>query len=272
MKHLVARLLFSSLAIVLCAPVLACPPGSSLDRLLEHKGLVIGEVHGTVETPAFFQCIVERALLATKEPLTVSLELEPSALDSGSNFWAGQDGRASHAMWLLLQFLQNQQQLGKLSLHLQLKKPIFNSIEEAKAYDDHWERNRGLAIKELAERGRVIALMGNAHASRDPLKLEGVPQEFLMAGYFMGSDVTRVRIETLDDGDAWMCIGVGAPPAFTCGAHRVKSLKIPRATPGGIVKGDTYGYDLIYFLQERAYSASPPHVHTAASDERSSPR
>lgn len=262
----------SLLAGFLCFRVLACPPDSSLDELLEHRTLVLGEIHGTVETPAFFRCLVERALLSTREPLTVSLELESAARDLTSDFWATQDGRASHAMWLLLQFLQEQQRAGKLSLHLQLEKPDFYSFEEAKAYTDNWEQNRGIAIKELAERGgRVIALMGNAHASRDPLKFDGAPVEgFKMAGYFMGSDVTRVRVETVDGGEAWTCRGM--PPAITCGPSKGSAPKIPGASPDQIVSGDALGYDLIYFLPERAYSASAPHLHTNEPEGSNSSR
>ncbi len=267
MNDSVARSWVSSLALMMCAPVFACPPDSTLDTLLEHKALVIGEIHGTVETPAFFQCLVERALVSIDEPLTVSLELASSARDPSSSFWSGEDGRSSQAMWQLVQFLKEQEQLGKLSLHLQLEKPVFNSFEEAKAYSDDWERHRGIAIKELAARGRVIALMGNAHSMRDPGKFEGIPGELFMAGYYMGSEVTRVAVENVEDGEAWVCKGI--PPAITCGAVTVKKRGIAGAVPGAIVNGDAMGHDLIYFIEERAFSASPPHLQTTSSDERS---
>lgn len=267
MKDSATRSWVSSFALLMCAPVFACPPDSTLDTLLEHKALVLGEIHGTVETPAFFQCLVERALVSIEEPLTVSLELESGARDPNSSFWRSQDGRASQAMWRLVQFLQEQQRIGKLSLHLQLEKPVFNSFEEAKAYSDHWEQNRGIAIKELAERGRVIALMGNVHAMRDPLKLQGGSQELLMAGHYMGSEVTRVAVENVDDGEAWVCRGI--PPAVTCGTDTVKNRGISGAAPGAILDGNTLGYELIYFIEERAYSASPPHLQTTSSDQRS---
>jgi hypothetical protein len=258
MKY-VLKLSASFALLVIHASAHACPADASLDRLLSHRALVIGDVHGTVETPRFFRCLIERALATSDEPLTVSLELEPQRFDLNSKLWDGRDGRTSEAMWQLTRFLLDQKEQGKLSLHSQFQKPVSDAIHgdgaQQGGQSGRSEEFRGLAIKELAQRGRVIALMGNAHANRDPMKFEGMPEEFVMAGHYMGPDVTRVRIETIEDGRAWICTSMQA-----CADQAIKSLKIPGAKAGDLVDGNAFGYEFIYFLEERRYTASPPHI------------
>ena len=78
------------------------------DYVEQGRDLLIGELHGTAESPALVRCLVLTALKRGGEPLVVSLEHTPGARDLGSEAWKSNDGRSSIAMWELASFLFEQ--------------------------------------------------------------------------------------------------------------------------------------------------------------------
>lgn len=212
-----------------------------LDRLLSHGDLFIGEVHGTVESPRLMQCLVERALPRVNETVIVSLELSERARDSGSLHWRDiRDGRSSAAMWSLLEFLVQKEREGALRLHFQHggQVPAGMSIDEYS----------GMALKTLVKEGFVIALAGNFHSSR---AIEPRRPGIAPAGTYVGSDITHIRIESVEAGEAWFCSS--DPP---CRVRPMPGTSIKNASAGELVDGSEMNHDLIFFVQK--YTASMP--------------
>lgn len=223
-----------------------CTNTTPLDQLIERgSDLYLGEVHGTAEAPGLVECLVRHAVAKDVRPLIVSLELPSSARDPKSDFWDGTDGRASKAMWALMQFLLGEEAKDHLALHFQ------RAIGGDVATQDELI---GSALKDLAQQGLVIALSGNFHSRREPAPFLPTQRP---AGMYAGDAYTRISIEAVEGGEAWVCLGDDG-----CGVHAIPKSSIGSASPGIVADGSAVGHDLAFLVPR--FTASPP--------QRTSPR
>jgi hypothetical protein len=212
------------------------------------QDLYLGEGHGTVETPALVRCLVIAALERKGETLFVSLEQEPNARDLQSDAWRGQDGRGSAAMWELTKFLLEQEKLGRLTLH-QHAPTVFDNPFDPAAY----ERRMGSPLRELARRGLLIVLSGNAHSRKEPLPM---PSPYDPAGMYAGPDLIHVDIESASGGASWSCMAGG------CGVHEFAGNVPFNHASNTLMDGKEFGHDFVYLLPQ--FTASPPKYPAAS--------
>ena len=161
-------------------PALACAPLAGADQLWSKPALhfvIVGEMHGTTETPAIFADLV-CAAQASKRPVVVGLERnanEQPAIDAflrAENHaaaasallalpaWHNSDGRASRAMLALLESLRA------------MKANAVAFDRGADKLDSEREQAMASALMAAAQRRKdalVIALTGNFHSARKPM-------------------------------------------------------------------------------------------------------
>lgn len=222
--------------------------------------VLVGEVHGTVETPAL---VGELACAASTDgtAVTVALEIstrEQARLDAylasactpdaraallAGPFWtrSTQDGRSSTAMLALLERLRR--------LHADGRRIAVIAVDEERA------GTRDVDMAEHITRavhpgGRVIALLGNVHASQR-LGRPNLP-DYVPAGYLLRALAPLgVRVGARG-GEAWVC-------APTCGVLAVGDQRVGDG-PIGYATADRArsGYDGSYTVP--VYTASLPAV------------
>jgi len=235
-------LLTSSFALPVIAAEQACAR-TPLHVFIERgQDLYLGELHGTVETPALVRCLVMAALERKREPLFVSLEQQPNARDLQGDAWRGQDGRGSAAMWELTRFLLEQEKLGRLTLHQHAPTEFDNPFDPA-AY----ERRMGSPLRELAKRGLLIVLSGNAHSRTEPMPL---PSPYDPAGIYAGAELLHVDIESASGGSSWSCM------ASACGVKEFPANTPFNQAANTLMDGKGFGHDFVYLLPK--FTASPP--------------
>jgi len=191
-------------------------------------GLLLGEIHGTAESPAFMANAACLALRAGR-PVTVVLEVpreEQGRVDAflgsagteadraallASSFWTDkyQDGRRSQAMLALLDDLRRLHQGGRpvrAKLMDQDERPAQSQERDrwmAEALAHAFEENPG---------GVVISLTGNVHSRIS----RGTPWEadYEPAGFLLATMKPDLRLTSLDvsypDGTAWTCTSAEA--------------------------------------------------------------
>jgi hypothetical protein len=224
-----------------------CPGKASLRSLAALGSVYIGEVHGTAQTPALVQCLVDLLVADKTPPFTVSLELPSSARNFEDPVWSGVDGRTSQAMASLVKHLVVLEDQKKIAIDFQIKQGMdFQKF-------DH---DNGMALRELAAKGRLIAYGGNTHAQRRQVFLQG--SNIQPAGSFTGPTVVTVLIDPVADGSAWDC-------ETTCGVHPVSSFQVGNKL-GELRKDDKYGFDLVYVIA--AFTPSPPLFPAAVPEPR----
>lgn len=181
--------------------------------------LMVGEVHGTKETPAAFVQLVDR-MLTRADVVSVSLEMPPNAgaaaceRDSGSGavgaFWTrkAQDGRSSQAMREMVCQLKARAAQGKVRLLY---------LETVPRSQDEMVRR---VSTEVASKTRpMVMLIGNFHSRKAPnsfaerLRAQGVP-------------VTSLTTSS-PDATTWNCSQDG------CGARPMQMNFCPEETAGG---------------------------------------
>ncbi len=156
-----------------------------LDVYDEQSVLVIGELHGTEETPALVASIIKR--LADEGPVTLALEIprqeqlridrfleSDGSRDAFTGLLAGEfwqtpanesDGRRSEAMLALLDFIRDARMQGR--------EIAVVALDDVQFYAADSDRRQGMAdrISALAQplaSGPVLALLGNFHARVTP--------------------------------------------------------------------------------------------------------
>jgi hypothetical protein len=232
--------------------------------------LLLGEIHGAVEPPAFARDVVCAAL---ERGLDVTVELEipisedaraQSFLSSGGtpeevrallagDFWqAGyQDGRPSRARLDLLEALRGLRSVGS-RVKVVLIDP---GIPTAAERDRGMAERLGVAV-EASPAGFHVALIGNLHTSLDI----GTPWDarYENAAYLFARAHPGVKAIALDvartGGMAWTC---GDAVAANCRAREVKGD--PSAGTWNVrmnADGRRRGHDGVYGVG--ALTASPP--------------
>ncbi len=262
------------------APV-GCGALPGLDPLLRSRDVVlVGEMHGTVESPAF----VGRATclaLADGRSVTVGLEIpieenariraflasSGSASDRdallGGAFWQApfQDGRRSRAMLALLEDLRRTLRAGS---------PVHLLLLDSTAFRGGSARDRAMAgrLRDAiagAPHDLFLVLTGNIHTRLR----QGVPWDpsYEPMGFVLTHLAPRLAIAALDvvytGGSAWIC---ESPQPASCGAKTLKGR--PDAGSIGVTLAPTVsaeGYSGSYSVG--ALTASPPallpHSHDA---------
>ncbi len=236
------------------APTVDCgPPIAGFDRVLaEHRVILVGELHGTAETPAAVGTMVCAA--SAKAPVVLAIEHDPAdqarlaaavtsgdraALLAGGMFTAAsQDGRASVAM---ADLLMRAHELVAAGRHVELA--TFDVAEK----DDRDAKMaaRFKAIVAAHPGTTVIAITGNIHAQ----KTIGVPwdAQFVTMGSVLAKDTPVFSIHAHGNGQAWNC-------QPECGAHPFGGTWTEPVR--AIAPTDEPGYDAA--LNLGAVTASPP--------------
>lgn len=196
-----------------------CPFVPGLDALLQPKKVILlGEIHGTQEAPAFLNKMICNALNKNMT-LTVGLEL-PNADQQGVelfvnskgkkadrdqlfklSFWDYQDGRASMAMFELIETIRKLQSKGE---HMDLL--LFDN-------PDANDRDYAMAINILAKTinkptDLFITLSGNIHNEIN----EGSGR----MGRYVMDKLGEKNVISLNQGytggSAWVCLDTGCGP------------------------------------------------------------
>lgn len=253
-------------------PPLSCPEIQGLDPLLRPgQVLLLGEMHGTVQSPAFVADAACRALHLGR-PVTVALEIpreeeprfaaflasegKPADRDSllAGPFWQDpyQDGRRSEAMLALIETLRRYRREGRPLQVVLLDKTKFASPQE---------RDQAMADALLARIGAakddvVLALTGNVHnrtVRGTPWNKDFEPMGALVVKRHPGVVALDV---SYPGGSAWIC--TGAKPE-DCGAREVSGRgdgkpRVVLRDGGADEKGHHGRYEV------EALTASPPAV------------
>lgn len=222
--------------------------------------VLVGEVHGTVETPALVGALA-CAAAADTTPVTVALEMDAAeqtrvdaylasagtASDRGAllagRFWSRrmQDGRSSVAMAALIERLRRLRRDGHAIEVV--------AVDSAGVADRDAAMAANIRRATRREGARVIALLGNRHASQHKdgqNNPANVPAGVLLADL----QPLSVRVEATQ-GSAWVC----APACGVLNFGGPATAAVPQ--PGRYAAGSPRpGYDGIYTLA--ALTASPP--------------
>jgi erythromycin esterase-like protein len=205
------------------AAPLACPAIAGLDAVLAaHRVLLVGEIHGTTETPAMIGAMACRA--SASGPVVVALEQDVgdqarleqavatgdrAALIAGGDWVRDyQDGRTSVAMADLVIGLHALRAAGR---DVSIAAFSVNRDDRERAMADNLR-----AIVAAHPNATTIVLTGNIHARTSP----GVPWDptFVTTGTSLVAHVPAYSINALaDDGATWTCYDADAAH---CGVHR----------------------------------------------------
>lgn len=245
------------------------PGTESLRSQAPAEFIIMGEAHGTAELPAAFADLV-CAFALKSGPLTVGLEFLPeeqSSLDAylasdggqaaravllGSPGWSSRDGRASQAIFDLLESLRR----------LKATKPDLQVV----AFDHASEtpgtsaaREKGMADLLLsAKRARpsapLLALTGVGHAGKSAWTSFNPP--FLAMSQYLPADRTMALTFDVFGGEIWACRRAAEGAAEECGPRAVSTRG--EARPRGIrLDGSRDGFDAILSVGT-PFSASAP--------------
>ena len=222
-----------------------CSPVPGAERLWARSDLrfvLVGEMHGTNETPAIFGDLVCSAR-AAKRPIIAGLEFrDQQALDRfldsrdhvtrvkellATTEWQGTDGRASSAMLALLERLRSMKAQGHLSRII-----AFSASGKSAAECEETMASALLRASADSRDALVIVLTGNVHALKQKLAEVG---PYRLMGSFLPAAETVSLLVTDRGGEAWNC------QDGSCGPHTL-------ASSGGAVRGLTLisphpGYD-----------------------------
>jgi hypothetical protein len=240
--------------------------------------LVLGELHGMVETPAFAGDLACR--LAARTPVLLALEIprqeqplldayldlrspaNPGALLSGE-FWRRpfQDGRSSQARLDLLASIRAWKQHG-----LPIRVVAFDDA----TLSGQQVRETGMAANILDARKpgeRALVLVGNLHARTLP----GAPWDPNIRWMSVLLAEKEPGVVTLDsrygEGQAWVCSG---PKPSDCGARPTHGQENgPAWSVERVASQRTTGYDGVFQLGPA--HASPPAIGVAAAPVTNAP-
>lgn len=209
MFALVAALMSSS-----CIPV----PGADQLWTPVTRWVIVGEMHGTNETPDAFANLVCLAA-ATGRPVTVAVEYpanDQAIIDGFLNSDGGakarsilltltpfrpemQDGRGSVAIFRLLDRLRLMKQAG------QIKGVVASDADSTRPLEQTRDAAMAQTWKAIAspEKGIILALVGNVHAMRLPMTF--ADQTLVTAGSLMPPDRTITVHIAGNGGQAWNC-------------------------------------------------------------------
>jgi hypothetical protein len=249
-----------------CVSLAAWPKGAACDvpqSMPAASLLLLGEMHGSREAPAFAGAVV--CSCAKKGPVALGLELPPAeqgrierylASDGDADakrrllsgdFWrSDKDGRASSAMAALIESARRLRHEGS-----QVTVFGFSDILPGKTYDasiaqiirDFHAAHPGLP---------VVALMGNVHASQTSFQVGG--HDLVTAASLLKDLHPTSVLLAYPSGTIWACMP-------DCGVHEVSDRWGIARQPGLHQGSPMGGYSSSYILP--AITASPPAVGNA---------
>lgn len=216
-----------------CKPV-------ALDLLLPHAGVMLGEVHGTREAPAFMEQVL--CSVAAHRPVVLALEYpraEQAALDAffanpklaageaellKTRFWSTVpgDGRQSQAWFKVLQDVRAWREQ-RLPITV-VAYDDFSTSEERDAADGAFLSD---LLKQQQGRAFVVIYSGNAHTMKIPL--EELPTELPLGAHLAHWDLLHINLAS-PGGRAWNC------GDSSCGPHDWPPSRV-LAPPGTIQMG-----------------------------------
>lgn len=256
--------LFATAGLLLSGPSCAAPPGSEALWTPEARYVIIGEIHGTTETPAAFAGLVCEA--STRGPVTVALELPMSLQPEFEAFLAApddvsgeailrrtaywnprhQDGRSSAAMVEMMQSLRRLRVAGR---DIAIRAFLSDQGRPAGFDQNYHELEMATEIARAARarpEARVLVLVGNVHASKTRIDM----WDLLPAA----AHLPRAEVIALDvaqqGGQSWSC------RTDVCGIDDIISVYDPAER--GVTLGpiDDGAYDGV--LAVGPVTASPP--------------
>lgn len=261
------RRLFPIFSVILSAhagQLPRCRAIAGTTQLWSQPGLrfvIVGEMHGTAETPAIFGDLV-CAARRTQRPIIAGVELrDQDAIDvfmgSGNHEaaihdllstreWSQSDGRTSRAMLILLEELRTLKLEGVVSGIV-----AFSQTQQGESDGKGEERMASalLSAANLHPNALVIALTGNVHACKKTLpEIGSYP---LMASFLPSAETVSLFV-TDRGGEGWTCQSNG------CGPH---SFHSSRGLKRGITLSQSAlplpGYDGVLSTGLKATASSP---------------
>ena len=239
------------------------PPGAEALWRSSIRYLLIGEIHGTVETPAAFADLVCAAARSGR-PVTVAVEYSVDdqpvvdaflasngdaqaraalrTLPSWQDEW--QDGRSSTAFLTLFERLRVLKQAGLIRAVVCGD----SGADTPKEMTRDTAMSRNWQALPLGPDGLLIALAGNVHMMRRPVERSG------LTIHTAGSLMPRERTMTVDvrynGGKAWTCQQDGCGVHSAGRARRVKPGLVPTTDPDA-------RFDAVLELGRPVYAALP---------------
>jgi len=239
------------IALILSAALAAtsCDAPSGAETILDDAGsrvVFLGETHGFRESPEFTQSMICLAL-SRGESVTLGLEQSASeqprlerylasdgrgaavsALVDGSEFWDGQDGRASQAMLALIEWTREKIQAGAdLQLvALDIDPEVDVDIADSSAFPDQRDRAMLRRIRQTHTGERYFVLVGNVHSRLTPLEYDGGRLETIGSLGDGADEFVSVRMMP-GAGTAWNCSG--SIDDYTCGLNERAGIGIAGA-------------------------------------------
>ncbi len=226
----------------------SCSPIPGAERLWarsELRFVLVGEMHGTNETPAVFGDLVCSAS-ETKRTIIAGLEVRDQQalnrfMDSknretsvkellSTDEWKGTDGRASSAMLVLLERLRSLKADGLLSRVI-----AFSASGGSAAQDEEAMSSAFLRASTANPDAVVIVLTGNVHASKQELAEVG---SYRLMGSFLPPAQTVSLLVTDRGGEAWNCQDGSCGPhtlASSAGVNREITLISPHVGYDGVL-------------------------------------
>jgi hypothetical protein len=226
----------------ICSPI---PGAERLWARSELRFVLVGEMHGTNETPVVFGDLVCSAS-ETKRTIIAGLEVRDQQalnrfMDSrnretsvkellSTDEWKGTDGRASSAMLVLLERLRSLKADGLLSRVI-----AFSASGGSAAQDEEAMSSALLRASTANPDAVVIVLTGNVHASKQELAEVG---SYRLMGSFLPPAQTVSLLVTDRGGEAWNCQDGSCGPhtlASSAGVNREITLISPHAGYDGVL-------------------------------------
>jgi hypothetical protein len=225
-----------------------CPDSDGFRRLKALGSVYLGEIHGTEQAPRIVRCMIESALVTSKRPIVVAIELPSIDTPDGKYHWAHfQDGKTSQPMWNLIAWLRARESEGALKIHYQSREAVRAMIESGQSASEKVVADEFRAI---AANNLLIAYGGGFHSRReaDP----GVPG-VTPAGALLGDLVSHVFLAPNLGGGAWGCTS-----ATACGPMELPTMSAIQASQDSLVDGSKYGQDFLYLLGK--VTVASPHT------------
>jgi hypothetical protein len=234
-----------------CAPI----PGS--EKLLERpstRWIVLGEMHGTNETPAVFVDLI--CLASRSRPVAVAVEQSTSeqpAIDAfigsdggaeatsrflKSSIWGQQmkDGRSSEAYFRLFQRLRELRSAGRITGVIAFQ-PSYAPGPAGFNPADYENAMASTLIAKAQAKSMTLVLVGNVHAMRTAIAW-AKPAYLPMAAYLPISETVALDVR-FNGGSFWACnsshdCGPKSAPSSSAGNARGITLE---DEPGGPYSG-----------------------------------
>ena len=220
------------------------PPGAEVLWQPAIRYLLIGEIHGTVETPAAFADLVCAAARSGR-PVTVALEYSSDSQPVVDAFLASNGDAEARAALLALPIWQDEWQDGRSStaflalferLRVLKQAQLIRGVvcsdtgkDTPKTMPRDAVMARNWQAVTLGSNGLLIALAGNVHMMRRPVEQPGITI------HTAGSLMPRERTMTVDvrynGGKAWSCQQDGCGVHAAGRARRVEPGLVPTTDP-----------------------------------------